>query len=103
MIAQHIVREHDVCALQPAAGLDESPPSTEEPEEPHHLCCPITHALFRDPVFVGESGNTYEHEAIVSFWNQSSGIRVSCALDTAPSCALEPPSCALEPLLCRRS
>ena len=25
--------------------------------------CPITHAMFRDPVFVPESGNTYERSA----------------------------------------
>ena len=52
------------------------PPATEEEppppaiEEPSHLCCPITHALYRDPVFVPESGNTYEREAILAFWQQ---------------------------------
>lgn len=42
-------------------------------EEPLHLCCPITHMLFRDPVFVPESGSTYEREAVLQFWRQSRG------------------------------
>ena len=45
------------------------------PEEPHALCCPITHSLYRDPVFVPESGNTYEREAIVNFWKQAGPTR----------------------------
>ena len=45
--------------------------SDEPPDEPQHLCCPITHALFRDPVFVPESGTTYERSAIHEFWAQS--------------------------------
>mmetsp|Transcript_9616 Transcript_9616/g.22228 ORF Transcript_9616/g.22228 Transcript_9616/m.22228 type:complete len:402 (-) Transcript_9616:2-1207(-) len=36
--------------------------------EPSHLCCPITLALFRDPVFCAESGTTYERAAIEEFW-----------------------------------
>ena len=35
------------------------------------MCCPITHALFRDPVFVPSSGHTYEREALLCFWNQA--------------------------------
>ena len=27
--------------------------------------------LFRDPVFVPESGNTYERNALLRFWNSS--------------------------------
>ena len=37
----------------------------EEVEEPTHLLCSITLALLRDPVFVPQSGNTYERDALV--------------------------------------
>ena len=40
-------------------------PGDDEPEE---LLCPITKAMMRDPVFVAGSGNTYEREAIETFW-----------------------------------
>ena len=33
-------------------------------EEPEVLLCPITHGMYRDPVFIPESGNSYEREAI---------------------------------------
>jgi len=36
--------------------------------EPHWLMCPITSALFRDPVFVVDSGNTYERHVVLEFW-----------------------------------
>lgn len=39
-------------------------------DEPTHLCCPITQIMYRDPVFVIESGNVYEREAILEFWRQ---------------------------------
>ena len=44
----------------------ESPTSKEEDdeEEPERLTCPITRGLFKDPVFVPESGNTYEARAL---------------------------------------
>ena len=42
--------------------------SLVSPTEPEHLCCPVTRGLFRDPVFVPESGTTYEREALKSFW-----------------------------------
>eukprot|EP00960_Hanusia_phi_P050913 760495-Hanusia_phi.AAC.1 len=37
-------------------------------EEPYQLCCPIMGVMYRDPVFVPGSGNTYERSAIESFW-----------------------------------
>ena len=43
---------------------------TDEPE-PEELLCPILRTMYRDPVFVAGSGNTYEREAIVSFWRHS--------------------------------
>jgi len=42
-------------------------PSVEDPE---HLLCPITFALFRDPVVVVASGNTYERSAILAHWER---------------------------------
>jgi len=50
-----------------------------EPEatvvEPHWLMCPITNTLFRDPVFVVDSGNTYERNAVLDFWRQTGVAR----------------------------
>ena len=43
-------------------------------DEPTELCCSITHVMFRDPVFVCESGNTYERQAITEFWASSLGV-----------------------------
>lgn len=44
-------------------------------EEPDALCCPITHCMLRDPVFVPESGTTYEREALLNFWRTCAGRR----------------------------
>ncbi|EKX49814.1 hypothetical protein GUITHDRAFT_161944 [Guillardia theta CCMP2712] len=45
-------------------------------EEPYQLCCPIMGVMYRDPVFVPGSGNTYERSAIQSFWrNRTPGTR----------------------------
>jgi hypothetical protein len=41
--------------------------------EPTHLLCPITHALFRDPVFVPGSGNTYDRAGLLRFWDGAAG------------------------------
>eukprot|EP00958_Prasinococcus_capsulatus_P026156 scaffold4647_cov393-Prasinococcus_capsulatus_cf.AAC.14 len=43
----------------------------EEVEEPEHLQCVISKTMFRDPVFVPESGNTYERAALLRFWATS--------------------------------
>lgn len=40
----------------------------EKVTEPDQLRCPITHALFRDPVFVPGSGNTYDRESLCKYW-----------------------------------
>lgn len=42
-----------------------------EVEEPEELLCPITKVMMRDPVFVAGSGNTYEREAIETYWQHS--------------------------------
>lgn len=34
-------------------------------EEPDHICCPITFTIFRDPVLVVSSGQTYDRDAIM--------------------------------------
>ena len=44
-------------------------------EESDALCCPITHCMLRDPVFVPESGTTYEREVLLNFWRTSAGVR----------------------------
>eukprot|EP00929_Paragymnodinium_shiwhaense_P027458 TRINITY_DN16112_c0_g3_i1.p1 TRINITY_DN16112_c0_g3~~TRINITY_DN16112_c0_g3_i1.p1 ORF type:complete len:469 (-),score=45.48 TRINITY_DN16112_c0_g3_i1:179-1522(-) len=36
--------------------------------EPDRLLCSVTQVMFRDPVFVPESGNTYERDAILQYW-----------------------------------
>lgn len=40
----------------------------EGEEEPSWLLCPITQAIFRDPVFVVDSGNTYDRSAVLGYW-----------------------------------
>lgn len=45
------------------------------PKEPDNLLCPVTHILFRDPVFVVDSGNTYERDALCDFWRQTGDSR----------------------------
>ena len=49
--------------------------SSSSIDEPEHLLCPITRAMFRDPVFVPASGNTYERAALARFWSGSSRAR----------------------------
>jgi len=58
---------------EPASAAAPAPPAVAitEIDEPQELCCPILHTLFRDPVFVPESGTTYEREAITQFWSRS--------------------------------
>ena len=42
-----------------------SAPDADLDAEPEELMCPITHAMFRDPVMVVDSGHTYERSAIL--------------------------------------
>ena len=45
------------------------PPDTPDADldaEPEELICPITRTMFRDPVMVVDSGQTYERSAILS-------------------------------------
>ena len=48
----------------PDADLDAEP-------EPEVLLCPITRTMFRDPVFVFESGHTYERSAILAHFERN--------------------------------
>jgi len=41
-------------------------PDADLEDEPEELMCPITRAMFQDPVMVVESGHTYERSAILS-------------------------------------
>ena len=50
--------------------------------EPDVLVCPITRTLFRDPVFVVDSGHTYERSAILSHFERNG------AKDPLTNCAL---------------
>eukprot|EP00927_Polykrikos_kofoidii_P051291 TRINITY_DN45086_c0_g1_i1.p2 TRINITY_DN45086_c0_g1~~TRINITY_DN45086_c0_g1_i1.p2 ORF type:complete len:243 (-),score=23.57 TRINITY_DN45086_c0_g1_i1:140-868(-) len=44
-------------------------------EEPAHLQCPVLQTLYNDPVFVVESGNTYERSAILAYWATADAVR----------------------------
>jgi STIP1 family protein 1 len=44
------------------------------PQVPEALCCPITYALFRDPV-TNSLGNTYERTALLRAWEGPPGAR----------------------------
>jgi len=59
----------------PAASAVASSVPEGAVEEPDALCCPITHCVLRDPVFVPESGTTYEREALLNFWSTCAGRR----------------------------
>ena len=53
-----------------SAQGDLSAPDADLDAEPEELMCPITHAMFRDPVMVVESGHTYERSAILEHFEQ---------------------------------
>ena len=46
-------------------------PDADLDAEPEVLMCPITRAVFRDPVFVVDSGHTYERSAILSHFERN--------------------------------
>ncbi|CAF1298654.1 unnamed protein product, partial [Rotaria sp. Silwood1] len=61
-----------VSPIPTAPHRTRSPSPTEDDEVPKELQCPITGALFRDPV-VASDGHTYEREAIIR-WLQRERI-----------------------------
>jgi leucine-rich repeat protein SHOC2 len=46
-------------------------PDADLDAEPEELLCPITRTMFRDPVFVVDSGHTYERSAILSHFERN--------------------------------
>ena len=46
-------------------------PDADLDAEPEVLMCPITRTMFRDPVFVFDSGHTYERSAILSHFERN--------------------------------
>ena len=46
-------------------------PDADLDAEPEELLCPITRTVFRDPVFVVDSGHTYERSAILSHFERN--------------------------------
>lgn len=52
-------------------------PPTRKVEPPDTICCPITLALFRDPVVIA-TGFSYEREAINKYWQNGSGRGPTC-------------------------
>jgi len=46
-------------------------PDADLDAEPEELVCPITRTVFRDPVFVVDSGHTYERSAILSHFERN--------------------------------
>ena len=48
------------------------PTSQHEPPkaEPDNLLCSLTQMMYRDPVVVAGSGNTYERAAVLSHWRR---------------------------------
>ena len=46
-------------------------PDADLDAEPEELLCPITRTMFRDPVFVFDSGHTYERSAILSHFERN--------------------------------
>ena len=55
---------------QRVAGKAADATAAEECEPPHHLRCPITLTLFRDPV-VTSAGHSYERSALLAAWRAS--------------------------------
>jgi len=68
-------------------GLADVPPDAPDADldaEPELLMCPLTRAVFRDPVMVVDSGHTYERDAILSHF-ECNGARdplTNCALSS---------------------
>jgi leucine-rich repeat protein SHOC2 len=54
-----------------APGDPPNAPDADLDAEPEELMCPITRAVFRDPVFVVDSGHTYERSAILSHFERN--------------------------------
>ena len=58
---------------RPAGARDDVPdaPDADLDDEPEVLMCPITRAVFRDPVMVVDSGHTYERNDILEHFRRN--------------------------------
>ena len=54
-----------------AQGDAPDAPDADLDDEPEELMCPITRAVFQDPVMVVESGHTYERSVILDHFQRS--------------------------------
>ena len=63
----------DVRTRRSASARGDLPdaPDADLDAEPEELLCPITRTIFRDPVFVFDSGHTYERIAILSHFERN--------------------------------
>ena len=59
-----------VQTLRSASARGDAPNPNPEPE-PELLMCPITRAVFRDPVIAVDSGHTYERSAILAHFGRN--------------------------------
>jgi hypothetical protein len=60
----------DACKMFHVLGeLREIKNGASDEDEPDSLLCPITMCIYKDPVFVAEPGNTYERDALLTFWD----------------------------------
>ena len=75
---EHVQRTVRTVSVQ----CDLSGPDADLDAEPEELICPITRAVFRDPVMVVESGHTYERNDILSHFRRNG------AKDPFTNCAL---------------
>ena len=71
-----------------AADATATTSDDDDDEPPHHLRCPITLALFRDPV-VTSAGHSYERSALLSAW-RASGKRRDPSTGEAIAASLTP-------------
>ena len=46
-------------------------PDADLDDEPEELMCPITRAMFQDPVMVVDSGHTYERSAVLAHFRRN--------------------------------
>ena len=64
---EHVQRTQRTVSVQ----CDLSALDADLDAEPEVLMCPITRTMFRDPVFVVDSGHTYERSAILSHFERN--------------------------------
>ena len=63
----------DVCVGATSSQSNQTT-MTSSVKEPSALLCPITQQVFVHPVFIPETGNTYEKSAILKYWKSLGGV-----------------------------